>query len=242
MAHRCGGALAPENTLPGLQVSAMLGCRGVEFDVMLSADGTPWVIHDELLDRTTDAFGPVCQMQDGQLARVDAGCRHHHAFCGTSLPTFAQVMSACDSLGLLTNIEIKPATGYERATGERVAQAILGNWNRPGTTVLSSFSGIALEAARQWAPEVPRALLVDQLPEDWLERCRSLDVMAVHMCSRHLTREQVHAVRRAGMLVAVYTENDPLRARQLRQWGVSCLITDRPDIVSETVVLQPLCA
>jgi glycerophosphoryl diester phosphodiesterase len=39
MAHRCGGALAPENTLAGLGIAARLGCRAVEFDVMLSGDG-----------------------------------------------------------------------------------------------------------------------------------------------------------------------------------------------------------
>ena len=37
IAHRCGGALAPENTLAGLRLAARLGCCGVEFDAMLAA-------------------------------------------------------------------------------------------------------------------------------------------------------------------------------------------------------------
>jgi glycerophosphoryl diester phosphodiesterase len=41
IAHRCGGTLAVENSLAGLAAAARLGCRGVEFDVMLSADGVP---------------------------------------------------------------------------------------------------------------------------------------------------------------------------------------------------------
>ena len=53
-AHRCGGALAPENTLAGLRIAQALGFGAVEFDVMLSADGSPWLIHDEALERTTD--------------------------------------------------------------------------------------------------------------------------------------------------------------------------------------------
>jgi len=238
MAHRCGGALAPENTVPGLQVSALLGCRGVEFDVMLSVDGTPWVVHDELLDRTTDAVGPVCLMRDEQLVRVDAGCRHHRAFCGTPLPTLAQVMSVSDALGLVTNIEIKPATGHEQATGECVAQEIQRNWNRPGKIVLSSFSEIALEALHQRVPEVPRALLVERLADDWLERCRRLEVIAVHADGRCLSQEQTRAILQAGLQVAVYTENDLARAREIHEWGVSCIITDRPDVISEAAVLR----
>jgi glycerophosphoryl diester phosphodiesterase len=69
IAHRGGGALAPENTLAGLRTAASLGYRGVEFDVMLSADGTPVLIHDETLERTTDGRGPagggVDRVRDG---------------------------------------------------------------------------------------------------------------------------------------------------------------------------------
>ena len=70
VAHRCGGALAPENTLAGLDASAACGCRGVEFDVMLSADGTPFLIHDETLARTTDGHGAVAATVDAVLRRV----------------------------------------------------------------------------------------------------------------------------------------------------------------------------
>ena len=63
-AHRCGGALAPENTLAGLRVAAAKGIRAVEFDVMLSADVSPWLIHDETLERTTSGVGKLCDTPD----------------------------------------------------------------------------------------------------------------------------------------------------------------------------------
>ena len=50
--HRGGGALAPENTLAGIRLAGRLGFAAVEFDVMLSGDGTPVLIHDETLERT----------------------------------------------------------------------------------------------------------------------------------------------------------------------------------------------
>ena len=98
IAHRGGGSLAPENTLAGIRLAARLGFRAVEFDVMLSADGTPFLIHDETLERTTNGHGPVCATPDRVLHRLDAGQ-------GESLPTLAQAAALCRELGLLANVE-----------------------------------------------------------------------------------------------------------------------------------------
>ena len=109
-AHRCGGALAPENTLAGLRIAAVAGFQAVEFDVMLSADGSPWVIHDESLARTTSGSGPVCAAPDTLLASLDAGIHHHRAFAGEPLPSLSAIANLCRELGLQANVEIKPAT------------------------------------------------------------------------------------------------------------------------------------
>ena len=87
IAHRCGGALAPENTLAGLRLAARLGCGGVEFDTMLAADGVPVLMHDETLERTTSGCGRVADLDSISLARFDAGSRHHPAFAAEPVPT-----------------------------------------------------------------------------------------------------------------------------------------------------------
>ena len=68
VAHRGGGALAPENTLGAIRLGASMGFKGVEFDVMLAGDGTPVVIHDETVDRTTDGRGEVSKMSYAELS------------------------------------------------------------------------------------------------------------------------------------------------------------------------------
>src|SRR5215831_19104247 len=73
LAHRGGGTLAPENTLAGLRTAAALGCEGVEFDVKLTRDDVPILMHDDTLDRTTNGSGLVARSDWATLRELDAG-------------------------------------------------------------------------------------------------------------------------------------------------------------------------
>ena len=73
IAHRGGGTLAPENTLAGMRKAKELGFAGVEFDVMLAADATPILMHDETLARTTNGSGAIAQTPYRDMLALDAG-------------------------------------------------------------------------------------------------------------------------------------------------------------------------
>ena len=73
MGHRGAAGHAPENTLAALRMAAQLGVRWVEFDVHLSADRTPILMHDDTLDRTTDGEGAVDAQTADRLVTLDAG-------------------------------------------------------------------------------------------------------------------------------------------------------------------------
>lgn len=231
-AHRCGGVLAPENSLAALRAAHAQGCRAVEFDVMLTASGVPVVIHDETLDRTTLHTGRVCELQDEELATVRINRGWGSRFVDELLPTFAQVAELSLQLGLTANIEIKPAGGYEMQTGRVVAGYAARFWQRHRPPpLLSSFSTCALEAARTAAQQLPRGWLVDQLPADWLAYAQALGVVSIHVNVRHLTRDQVQAIKRAGFWLVVYTENTLEQAGHWLAEGVDAVITDRPDLM-----------
>ncbi|NMG76264.1 glycerophosphodiester phosphodiesterase [Aromatoleum diolicum] len=231
LAHRCGGTLAPENTLAGLDAALGNACGGVEFDVMLSGSGSPVLIHDETLERTTNGRGPVADTPDEILRALDAGAWFDRRFAGEPLPTLEAAAARCKALGLAVNLEIKPSEGAEEATAEVVVRRARELWAGASELLLSSFSERALEVAATLAPELRRGLLVSAIPKDWQMRCRRLGVVALHVAHKHLDATNVAAVRDAGLWVVAYTVNDPLRARTLFEWGVDCVITDRPDIV-----------
>lgn len=227
IAHRCGGALAPENTLAGLRLAARLGCGGVEFDAMLAADGVPILIHDETLERTTTGRGRVADMSSAQLARLDAGGRHHPAFAAEPVPTLDQALRLCAALGLWANVEIKPAAGQEAATGQAVASHAAA---ATGKLLLSSFSSVALRAAADEAVQLQRAMLFEAIPADWRERLMETGARALHSAARALTVEALQAVRDAGFPLACYTVNRRDEAERLFAMGVSAVFTDRPDL------------
>lgn len=227
IAHRCGGALAPENTLAGLRIAARLGCHGVEFDAMLAADGVPVVIHDETLQRTTSGRGRVAGMDSAAFVRLDAGGRHHPAFAGEPAPTLDEVLHLCATLGLWANVEIKPSAGQDLETGRVVARHAAA---AAGKILLSSFSAIALGAAAAEAAQLPRALLVEAIPGDWRERVAESGALALHCSARALSAEVAQAVRAAGFPLACYTVNRRDEAERLFALGVSAIFTDRPDL------------
>ncbi|MCX7149997.1 MAG: glycerophosphodiester phosphodiesterase [Rhodocyclales bacterium] len=229
IAHRCGGALTPENTLAGLRLAKRLGCRGVEFDAMLAADGVPVLIHDETLERTTSGQGRVADTSSTQLARLDAGSRHHPAFAVEPLPTLDEALRLCAALGLWANVEIKPSAGQEAEIGRVVARHAA---EAKGKLLLSSFSAAALRAAADEAAQLPRAILVEAIPADWRERIEAAEASAVHCAARALTAEALAAVRGAGLPLACYTVNRREDAERLFAMGVSAVFTDRPDLWS----------
>lgn len=232
-AHRCGGALAPENTLAGLHTAARLGVPGVEFDVMLSADGTPLLIHDETWERTTDGAGRVADTHDDQLARLDAGTRFGAAFAGERIPTLEMAARLCLELELAANIEIKPAAGHEALTGRVVAAAAARLWSGAAVPpLLSSFSAPALQAAHSAAPRVPRGLLVGAIPDDWRERMTRLDCLSLHCDSRANSLPQLAAIAAQGVPIVCYTVNAKDEASRLLAAGVVAVITDRIDAVT----------
>lgn len=226
IAHRCGGALAPENSLAGLRIAARLGCRGVEFDVMLSADGVPLLIHDETLERTTTGHGRVAELSAAAVRGFDAGGPHHPAFAVSPAPTFAEAMACCDKLDLWTNIEIKPSAGHEHATGEAVGRWLAQHWNGQG--VVSSFSTEALAAARRIAGQFPSALLADSLPPHWRQQLHDLGATALHLSARRITAADATAL--AGIPWAAYTVNRRDEAERLFALGCRAVFTDRPDL------------
>lgn len=238
LAHRGGGKMAPENTFAGLLCAVDYGFRAVEFDVMLARDQVPVILHDPYLGRTIAGAGNVSDFDAAELVRKDAGVWFAPRFKGEPVPLYVQFAEACRARAVWMNVEIKPAPGFEQQTGRVVATLTrtmfalqIASGNPLQVPLLSSFSAVALEAAREAAPDIPRALLLDDPAPDWLAQADRLGAVAIHANQKKLTRQFARQVKDAGLGLLCYTVNDPVRARDLLSWGVDALCTDRIDII-----------
>jgi glycerophosphoryl diester phosphodiesterase len=239
LAHRGGGTLAPENTVAGLRRGMDAGFRAIEFDVMLARDGVPVVLHDPDLGRTVAGTGSVADIDALDLAARDAGSWFGPDYEGEPVPLFVEFAQYCKAHGVWMNIEIKPVPGHEAQTGAvvaRLAAALFADEIAAGEVarapLLSSFSESALAAARDAAPDVPRAWLTEALPSDWEARALALGAVAIHADHKRLTAARAAQVKAAGFGLFCYTVNVPARARELFGWGVDALCTDRIDLIS----------
>jgi glycerophosphoryl diester phosphodiesterase len=234
IAHRGAGKLAPENTLAAFRVGAAHGYRAFECDVKLSADGVPFLLHDATLDRTTPERGTAGERAWSELARIDAGGWLLRAYAGEPIPSRDAIARYVRRNGFALNIEIKPTPGTEHATGVAVGQAVRRLWagdvdGHALPPLLSSFRPEALQGARESAPELPRALLVDTLWNGWFDVARALDVVAVVTNYNLMDAALIAQLHGSGLRALCYTVNDPAPARQLVALGIDGLITDAVD-------------
>ena len=233
-AHRGGGSLAPENTLAAIRIGQSLGFTAHEIDVKLSRDGVPLLLHDPTLERTTSGRGRAADLTWEQMQHLDAGAWHSPEFQGEPLASYEDAARLLQSHGTKVNVETKPTPGFDRETGERVALATRRLWKDPAAEVcFSSFSFEALQAARQAAPEIARAWLIDELSDaDW-PRLRALDAVALHTDHKRFEPAHVARLHDAGYVVNLYTVNDVARAESLLSAGVDGLFTDNLRVFSE---------
>ena len=234
VAHRGAGKLAPENTLAAFQLGFAHGYRMFECDIKLSSDNVGYLMHDSTLDRTTNGKGSPLAMPWAQLQRLDAGAWHSAQYAGERVPTLQLITDFIQSNNCLINFEIKPVPGAEAQTGAEVARQVRALWQGQATPpLLSSFSEEALSAARDAAPELPRALLATRVPPaDWLARCQALGCVAFASHYSVMTPEVIARCDAAGLRKVVYTVNDAATALALLAAGVDTVITDEVALIA----------
>lgn len=231
--HRGAAAYAPENTIASFDKALGLGCNWIEFDVMLSADGEPFIFHDDNLKRTTNGRGQFGHVLADYVQSLDAGSWFSKGFKGEKIPHFSDVIQWLVFTNCNANVEIKPFPG----TTEQTAVAVLSCINRfwPASKPLplvSSFDYDALALCRTLSPELPLGLLLDSWDDNWLLKAAELHCYSLHLNKSILTAKRVEAIKEAGYQLYAYTVNRRRQARKLLDWGVDAVFSDYPDLLS----------
>ena len=220
--HRGASAAAPENTLAAFRLAQEQGAHGIEFDVQLSADGVPVVIHDDTVDRTTGGSGRVTDLTLAQLQTLDGGQ-------GERIPTLAQVFASFGP-DFLYNLEIKNDDQTDQGAEKAIADCIR-QYEVQQQLIISSFNPAALE--RIYAllgDEVPLAFLhiglMDRYSPAWHFPCH-----ADHPYYEAVDANYMAWAKAENLLANVWTIDEVAAAQQLVRLGVHSLITNQPKLL-----------
>ncbi|MCD6055540.1 MAG: ugpQ [Gammaproteobacteria bacterium] len=226
--HRGVASLAPENTLAGFQRAAQLGCRWVEFDVNITSDRVPVLLHDTSLLRTTGHALEIEKVSLAQLQSCEAGAWFSPDYRGEKIPTLQETLTILEHYKLSANLEIKPTKGRELETVRAIIDCLNDHGKSLNSLVLSSFSEVVNEELVRLSLPYLHAWLTAVWHEDWQDKVKAYQCVGVHIAQHHLTEPRIHAFQEAGLYVLAYTVNDVKRARELIDWGVNGVFTDVP--------------
>jgi glycerophosphoryl diester phosphodiesterase len=240
-AHRGGCDLGPENTLAAFDLGLAAGADGLECDVHLSRDGIAVVCHDETLDRTTNARGPILALTAAELERVDAGAgfvdaqgARPFAGQGIGVPTLRRLLARYPDRRVIVEMKVdSPEMGRAVAADVRAA----------GAADRVCAAGVGLLSARAARAALPEMASSACQPEVRIALYRSWAGWPVrrppfggYQVPEHAGRLRVVSRRflrhahGAGLKVQVWTVDDEPDMRRLLEWGVDGLISNRPDL------------
>ena len=235
LAHRGWSGRYPENTLLAFNEALTLGVDGFEFDVQLSADHVPVILHDPTVNRTTNGSGRVSEKSLKELRRLNAA----HVWPqlpAQPIPLLEEVLNliAQRNPSGFYNIEVKVYNEDWREVIDRFMPALL---HQPfGERVLiSSFYHPCLYYLRDQFPNTPVGLLYEENVRNPWQDAMAMGANFVNMDYHFITEELVDHCHEAGVKVCAWTVDDANDLRTLTQWGVDVLISNHPDIALQTV-------
>ena len=243
-AHRGGSLLWPENSLLAFRNAVSLGADYLECDVHLARDGEVVVIHDATLDRTTTGQGPVRERSLAALKTLRLLDRAG-AVLDEAVPTLDEVAATAARGNRRMLLEIKVDERRRRYPGiEEKVFAILDRHGMAGSTVVMAFEPETWRRVRLLRPDIVAGALyssgtlrtMGSTVSRELAEARKAGVGFVGLQQTLVDADTVAAARNAGMMLGVWTVNEPDALRHFIEQRVGILITDRPDLAKALLV------
>jgi glycerophosphoryl diester phosphodiesterase len=229
--HRGAAAVAPENTLASFKRAMVDGADGIEFDVRLSRDGVPVVIHDATLTRTASVKNQVAKLSAAELALIHVGRDE-------KLPNLHQVLNLFKHWNALLYLEMKSETG-EVELASVVVQAIK-NESMQGKVIVSCFDMSLIREVKRIDNSIRTAALFEpriSRPFDLVRKKKLIDIarasgadeIALHY--RLVSHRIVEKARQSQMQIVIWTVDNPQWIDRARMLGIKALITNNPAVM-----------
>ncbi|MDI6897355.1 glycerophosphodiester phosphodiesterase [Methanocella conradii] len=220
--HRGAPGQAPENTLLSFERAIRTGVDWIELDVRRSRDGVLVVIHDEMVDRTTDGSGRVSDMGFGELERLDAGA-------GQRIPSLQQVVDLAKGR-VKMDIEIK-----EKGIEEDVVNTIKKN-GIESQCMVSSFSYGSIKKVKELCPRLVTAAIMDEMPEDvekYMDTLLGVDTRILMLSKKIVTEPFIGEARRLGFSLGIWNADTTAEIERYAAMDPEYLCSNYPEMLVE---------
>ncbi len=234
--HRGASAVAPENTRAAFREALAVGADGIEFDVRLTRDGVPVVIHDSTLRRTGRLPHRVADLTWAEISKVDVGSWFAPTFENETVLSLAELFTLFQSNNSTLYLEMKSDSPAEHLPLAEACVKVIDEHCLRSCVVVECFQLPALKILREIDREIKTVALFEpsftnpSVLSDQRIINQATDVGAVALALHHrLARESlVKKAKAAGLHVAVWTVDDPSWLERARATAIDALITNNP--------------
>jgi glycerophosphoryl diester phosphodiesterase len=240
IAHRGGGRLRPEATLPAFEHALVVGADVLEFDVHASSDGIVVVIHDDTVDRTTDGNGSVSAMSLAELRTLDAGYEftpdggrtYPYRGMGIQIPTLDEVLDAFPDRYYLIEVKQSEPSIVPQVLASLAAHEVDDH------VVIASFAQVTIDEVRASAPGLFTAMTGPEMVAFYQAGSDPNYVpptLFVQPPWDLLAQAQVELAHSLGLKVHPWTVNSEALMHDLIALGADGIMTDDPELLAAAI-------
>jgi len=223
--HRGASTVAPENTMAAFREAIAVDSDGIEFDVRLSRDGVPVILHDNSLRRTTGLPHRIADLTWSEIERLNV-----------ELPNLEQLFTLFETNNLMLFLEMKCDSPTEHRPLAEACCKLIDEYAFKERVIVECFDMAALQAVKNVDSEIKTTTLFQPalstpsvlFDQRIIDQTTAVGASAVALHHRLARERLVQKAKDAGLHVAVWTVDNPTWIERARSLGVDALITNDP--------------
>ncbi|WP_280768485.1 glycerophosphodiester phosphodiesterase [Salipaludibacillus daqingensis] len=232
IAHRGNKRYTPENTMAAFVSAASYPIDGIEFDLQLTKDHVPVVIHDPTIDRTTNGRGAVRSFTLQELKQFDAGRSFHESFRGETIPSFSEVLRWARDSAFDLHVELKQQPDQPAFFVKKCLEEI-EKFELMDRVVISSFYHPYISEIKRQNLHIKTALLTKTPIFRGTKYAQKVQADAIHIRHSFQASRYYRKWSKKGVPIRVYRVHTIREAKKCERLDVEAIITNDPRLMTE---------
>lgn len=219
------------------------GAEGIEFDVRLTRDAVPIVVHDSTLQRTAGRSERIANLSWSEVKDIDVGSWFARSrrlapdsFAGETVPSLVELFSLADAGDLLLYLEMKCDSSAQFQTLAKACCRLIEEHSLQERVIVECFQLAALRIVHQFASDIRTAALFEPAlskplllsDQHIIDQAKAVAASGIALHHRLARRRLIQKAKLAGLQVVVWTVDDPAWIERAQMIGVDALITNNP--------------